>query len=60
MGKLYYEALSKIPKRFIHDDTKCIEGFGKIIIANPKYVPAVYYKGKWKLIKLPKFKMEDV
>lgn len=49
--KLMYEALSKIPKRFIDEDTTHIDWQWNdeltIIIANPKYAPMCYKKGRW-------------
>jgi len=53
MSKLYYEALSKIPKRFIDDKTRCTEWKeGKtLIIANSKYAPMKFENGKWKFIR---------
>lgn len=53
--KLYYEALSKIPKMFIDDETKCCEfGDNAIILANPKFPPMQYTKThkRWMRIDL--------
>lgn len=47
MRKLYYEALSKIPKKFIHDETRCCECGGGIFLANPKFAPMIYINNKW-------------
>jgi len=62
MSKLYYEALSKIPKRFIDDGTRCTEWeVGKtVIIANPKYAPMHYKKGKWSFLKLKRMTATEV
>lgn len=50
--KLYYEALSKIPQRFIDDETKCCTMSGdRVFMANPKYAPIMYIKGRWQFIK---------
>ena len=61
-ASLYYEALSKIPKRFIDDETKACEfGDNAIMLANPKFAPMQYTqthrrwmkigidKGDWKI-----------
>ena len=57
MTKLYYEALSKIPKRFIDKETVCATFNGNtkaVIIANPKFCPMMYrFKNRrWKSLKL--------
>ena len=50
--KIYYEALSKIPKRFIDDETKCCTmGYDRVFLTNPKYAPLMYIKGRWQFIK---------
>lgn len=52
--KLYYEALSKIPKKFIDDDTRAtIWDKEMVVMANPKYRPMIYTKKNgWKLLKV--------
>lgn len=54
MSKLYYEALSKIPKRFIDDETQHCVGIDNksVFIANPKYAPMIYKKNNWQRIRL--------
>lgn len=56
INKLFYEALSRIPKRFIDDKTVHIVWFWKeektVYITNPKYEPMMYAKGKWHYLKL--------
>ena len=54
MSKLYYEALSKMPKKFIDDETRHCEHDDATIIANPKYAPMIYRNGEWKEIKVAK------
>ncbi len=54
MSKLLLEALSRIPKRFIDDQTNYIQwGEGSVFIANPKYAPMVYKAktGRWGFVK---------
>ena len=53
MNKLYYEALSKIPKRFIDEETVCAEFMKSIIIANPKFCPMMYRlkDRRWRSLK---------
>lgn len=57
--KLYYEALSKIPKRFIDGETRCSsECFSGtddfVVLANPKYTPMLYKSTdrKWRTVKI--------
>ncbi|MFA5186869.1 MAG: hypothetical protein WC551_10355 [Patescibacteria group bacterium] len=54
MSKLILEALSKMPKRFIDDDT-IYTPFGPdmVFIANPKYRPMVYTieKRRWRYVE---------
>ena len=51
--KLYYEALSKIPKRFIDDETKCCEfGDNAVMLANPKFAPMQYTKTHRRWMKI--------
>jgi hypothetical protein len=58
MSKLYYEALSKIPKKFIDEQTYSCDWKTEhaiiILIANPKYEPMVYVAsiGKWRKLRL--------
>lgn len=54
MSKLYYEAISKMPKRFIGDETTSTQWDREsVIIANPRYAPMIYTAktGKWKTLK---------
>lgn len=64
MSKLYYEALSKIPKRFIDHGTRSTEhGEGEyavVIIANQKYAPMHYKKGKWRYIRYKRMTATEV
>lgn len=54
--KIYFEALSKIPKKFIHDDTRAtITPTGCPVIANPKFEPMIYNrKTGWQKLKFNK------
>ena len=54
INKLYYEALSKIPKRFIDEETACAEFQDHIIIVNPKFAPMIYRFNdrRWKRLTL--------
>jgi hypothetical protein len=41
--KLFFEALSKIPKRFIDGETTALDySFERVFLANPKFPPMVY------------------
>jgi hypothetical protein len=55
-NKLCLEALSKIPKRFIDNETRYTTwvNMKRVYIANPKYTPMYYEKGKWRFIRFKK------
>lgn len=52
--RIYFEALSKIPKKFIHNGTKCTTyGKNMVVMCNPNFQPMTYTrKNGWKKIKL--------
>jgi len=53
MSKIYFEALKKLPKRFVDDDTKIgVWDNGTVYAANRKYEPIKYSNGKWTKIIL--------
>lgn len=52
--RLYYEALSKIPKRFIHSKTQVVTYTeDRIVLCNPNFEPMIYVRNenKWRKIK---------
>ena len=52
MSKLYFEAMKKLPKKFIDDGTRAIELLnGRVFIANNKYPVMIYDREQRKFIK---------
>jgi len=54
--RLYFEALSKIPKRFIDGKTQALDWSNEMVaLANPKYAPMIYRAKtrKWHFIRYP-------
>lgn len=52
-GKLYYEALRKLPKRFISNKTLATVWAKDMIVAvNPDFPPIKYKDGSWQKIEV--------
>lgn len=52
--RLYYEALSKIPKKFIHSETQAIRYCeDRVVLCNPNFAPMIYVRKekKWRILK---------
>lgn len=55
--RLYYEALTKIPKKFIHSKTQTVRYCeDRVVLCNPNFAPMIYVRKekKWRLLK-PEF-----
>jgi hypothetical protein len=54
MNRVYYEALRKLPDRFVSDHTKVTQYGEAIIVTNPDHEPMLYSTeaGEWMAVEL--------
>lgn len=47
MSKLFIEALKKLPKSYVHDDTTFATMNTRVVAANPNQPVIYYHEGRW-------------